>query len=137
MPEGVERPELIRRYAVDTGLTLKKSEEHLDLLEDNGFVEWNDLRLYTTSEGMRWAGYKRDHSGNLVNKSEQAEEAYRARAHANAQKAAPENATRDNTSDIAQKPTKVGNTLVTLGTHPNKSVEAHARTVEETSSEGR
>src|SRR2546425_8157122 len=73
MPEGVERPELIRRYAVDTGLTLKKAEEHLDLLEDNGFVEWNDLRLYTTSEGMRWAGYKRDHNGNLVDKSGQAE----------------------------------------------------------------
>jgi len=137
MPEGIERPELVRRYAVETGLTEKKAEEHLELLEGNAFVEWYDLKLYTTPKGMRWAGYKRDANGDLVDKSEQAEEAYRARAHSSAQKAVQEKSPNEAASNVAPKQTSKGNTDVTLGTHPNKSAEARARTDEGTSSEQR
>jgi len=89
MPEGIERPEVIRRYAVETGLTERKSEEHLGLLEECNYVVWYDLRLYTTDAGMRGAGYKRDHRGELVDLAERAEEKYAERTRTNAQKPLP------------------------------------------------
>ena len=128
MPDGIERPELIRRYAVDTGLTVKKAEEHLELLEESQFLLWDDLRLYTTSEGMRWAGYKRDHTGDLVDSSERAEEKYRTRAHA--QTASSDKAVVGSTPDPTTHE-QAGNTSVTPGTRLNKNAQAHTRTRKE------
>ncbi len=87
MPEGVERNELLSEYCVQTGLTLRKAEEHLQLLEDTSKLRWEDLRLFTTPAGLRWIGYLRDHDGQLLDEREREEEVYRERARTNAQKA--------------------------------------------------
>ena len=46
MPDGVTREELLRKYAYETGLTVKKATEHLDLLLELNLVSENDLRIY-------------------------------------------------------------------------------------------
>jgi len=96
MPEGIERPELLRWYEAETGLSAKKAEEHLGLLEECDYVLWNDLRLFTTERGLRWAGFKRDNSGELLDASERAEAKYRECTNANAQKAGSDDPPRKN-----------------------------------------
>ncbi len=87
MPEGMERNEALDSYAVETGLTPKKAEEHLRLLESTGMLRWDDLRLYVTDKGLRWVGFTRDNAGELLDSRERAEEKHRESANANAQKA--------------------------------------------------
>jgi len=87
MPDGIDRNEALQDYAVETGVTMKKAEEHFDLLESTGMIRYDDLRYYTTPKGLRWAGFMRDEKGDLLDPSEKAEEAYREHARANAQKA--------------------------------------------------
>jgi hypothetical protein len=87
MPEGMERNEALDSYAVETGVTHKKADEHLTLLESTGMLRWEDLRLYVTDKGLRWAGFTRDNAGELLDPRERAEEKHREHANANAQKA--------------------------------------------------
>lgn len=87
MPDGMDRNEALAHYAVETGVTLRKAEEHLELLETTGMLRCDDLRLYTTPKGLRWAGFIRDEKGDLLDVGERAEERHRERTSANAQKA--------------------------------------------------
>ena len=87
MPEGIERNELVSEYSIQTGLTLRKAEEHLELLEEAGILRWEDLRLYITQKGLRWAGFVRDSDGKLLDKSESAEEEYREHKRTSTQRA--------------------------------------------------
>jgi hypothetical protein len=77
MPEGVDRSELLSEYASETGLTIRKAEEHLELLESTGRLRYDDMRIYTTPKGLRWAGYI----------SQEIQDGEEGRVHTNAQRA--------------------------------------------------
>jgi hypothetical protein len=136
MPEGIDRNEALQEYSAETGLSLKKAEEHFDLLESTGRVRYDDLRYYTTPKGLRWAGFTRDEKGDLLDAGQQAEEQYREIQRTNAQKASSNKASLEGRPGPPDE-SEAGSTRVIREPNPNKNSETPTRTRRETGTEGR